>query len=282
MKQKIALLADIHGNVGALTAVLADALAHHVTAYWFLGDLFLPGPGAGELYQQLLAVKPQVWLRGNWEDAVLAMLAGDFDLDDPGAIYLARLSAYLNDHAAKGMLEKIAQAPLKQLMTVNGVRIQATHNLPDQDEGYSLYPAQPQQNFDELVPKNVDIAVYGHTHQQVMRTTSSGQLVINPGAVGQPYSLWPRFFADQRAHYARLSIDDAGRIEVAFCKVDYDRQQEIQLAQHRHLPYFSQYAFLRESGNTITHDRDLLRQVNAAHHYVEQVARYYHKKESSR
>ncbi|MCI1987106.1 MAG: metallophosphoesterase family protein [Lactobacillus sp.] len=279
MEQKIALLADIHGNVGALTAVLADAKAQQATAYWFLGDLFLPGPGAGDLYQQLAAVKPAVWLRGNWEDAALAMLRGDFELDDPGAIYLAMLSAYLQTHAPAEMMAAIAAHPIATTRTVNGVHLQATHNLPDQDEGRSLYPAQPQMNFDQLVPPTVDIAVYGHTHQQVMRTTSQGQLVINPGAVGQPYSLWSRFFADQRAHYALLTIDDAGRVDVAFRKCDYDRQQEVDLAKARHLPYLAQYAFLRESGNTITHDRDLLRQVNAAHHYVHRVAAYYHKKE---
>ncbi len=282
MTEKIALLADIHGNVGALTAVLADAAAAHATAYWFLGDLFLPGPGAGALYAQLAAVQPQVWLRGNWEDAALAMRRGDFELDDPGAIYLAKLTAYLSDHAPATMFPQIAAKPICQLVTVNGVQIQATHNLPDQDEGSSLYPAQPQANFDALVPPTVDIAVYGHTHQQVMRTTQSGQLVINPGAVGQPYSLWPRFFADQRAHYALLTIDDAGRIDVAFRKVAYDRQQEIALAASLKLPYWEQYAFLRESGNTITHDRTLLAQVNAAQDYVNQVAEYYHKKGSLR
>ncbi|WP_461214160.1 metallophosphoesterase family protein [Lacticaseibacillus sp. GG6-2] len=279
MTQKIALLADIHGNVGALTAVLADAFAQHATAYWFLGDLFLPGPGAGDLYAQLAAVKPQVWLRGNWEDAVLAMLRGDFTLNDPGAIYLATLSAYLNDHSPQTMMAAIAAKPICTTRTVNGVTIQVTHNLPDQDEGRSLYPAQPQMNFDALVPPTVDIAVYGHTHQQVMRTTQQGQLIINPGAVGQPYSLWPRFFADQRAHYALLSIDDAGRVAVDFRKVDYDRQQEIELAKSRKLPYLAQYAFLRESGNTVTHDRALLAKVNAAQDYVNQVAAYYHKKE---
>lgn len=277
MEQRIALMADIHGNVGAFTAVLADAKQQHVTAHWFLGDLFLPGPGAKDLLATLTALQPQVWLRGNWEDAVLAMLRGDFPLADPGAVYLATLSAYLKDHTQPDIAQLLASHPIVQVQTVNGVRIQATHNLPDQDEGRSLYPAQPQMNFEELVGADIDIAVYGHTHQQVMRTTQAGQLIINPGAVGQPYSLWPRFFADQRAHYAILTVDDAGRVQVDFRKVEYDRAKEVVLAGKKHLPYLDQYAFLRESGNTITHDQALLRQVNAAHDYVNKVAAYYHK-----
>ena len=45
MKQKIALLSDIHGNITALEAVLADAKKQKVTDYWFLGDLLAPGTG---------------------------------------------------------------------------------------------------------------------------------------------------------------------------------------------------------------------------------------------
>lgn len=46
MQHRIAVLADIHGNLTALNAVLADARQQAATDYWFLGDLFLPGPGA--------------------------------------------------------------------------------------------------------------------------------------------------------------------------------------------------------------------------------------------
>ncbi len=46
---KIAILSDIHGNMTAFSAVIKDAQAHHADEYWFLGDLFLPGPGAANL-----------------------------------------------------------------------------------------------------------------------------------------------------------------------------------------------------------------------------------------
>ena len=40
----IAVFSDIHGNLAALEAVYADAIQHGSGAYWFLGDLFGPGP----------------------------------------------------------------------------------------------------------------------------------------------------------------------------------------------------------------------------------------------
>lgn len=40
MKQRIAILSDIHGNTTALEAVLNDAKELGATEYWLWGDLF--------------------------------------------------------------------------------------------------------------------------------------------------------------------------------------------------------------------------------------------------
>ena len=53
MKQKIALLSDIHGNITALEAVLADAKKQKVTDYWFLRDLLAPGTGRRKIARKL-------------------------------------------------------------------------------------------------------------------------------------------------------------------------------------------------------------------------------------
>ena len=95
MQHRIAVLADIHGNLTALNAVLADARQQAATDYWFLGDLFLPGPGAEKLYQTLADTAPSVWLQGNWEQGINAVMTGNGRLDDPSQIYFARLTAYL-------------------------------------------------------------------------------------------------------------------------------------------------------------------------------------------
>lgn len=89
MQHRIAVLADIHGNLTALNAVLADARQQAATDYWFLGDLFLPGPGAEKLYQTLADTAPSVWLQGNWEQGINAVMTGNGRLDDPSQIYFA-------------------------------------------------------------------------------------------------------------------------------------------------------------------------------------------------
>ncbi|WP_225046542.1 metallophosphoesterase family protein [Lacticaseibacillus kribbianus] len=264
--QRIALLADIHGNQTALEAVLADATAQKVTATWFLGDLFLPGPSAAGLVALLEAQHPDVWLNGNWEGAMLEIAAGTQPIDGPTLVYLAILTQYARRQLSAAQWRQVAARPFVTTRKVNGLTIVAAHNSRRAPDGRELYPAQPQKGFDALV-HGADLAVYGHTHQQLMRTSSQGQLIVNPGAVGQPYSPWPQFFRDQRAHYAILTIDAAGRLDVAFRKVPYDISREITRAESAHVPYADLYRHLRETGKTITHDQALLARINRERGY---------------
>lgn len=272
--QRIALLADIHGNQTALEAVLADAAAQGANAYWCLGDVFLPGPATGALIDLLTAVQPQVWLNGNWEQVMLAIAAKKQPVTAPTMVYLAELTLYAQAHLTPAQWAAIAARPIATTRTVNGLTIVAAHNTRTSADGRALYPAQPQPAFDALVG-DADLAVYGHTHQQLMRPSSRGQLILNPGAVGQPYSPWPEFFADQRAHYALLTVDPAGHYDVAFRKVAYDRALEVARAAAQGVPYLDQYRHLRATGSTITHDQDLLARVNAQAGYDADVAAHF-------
>ena len=54
MTRKIGIFSDVHGNYTALKAVYEDALALGVDDFWFLGDLFSPGPGAQDLWERTI------------------------------------------------------------------------------------------------------------------------------------------------------------------------------------------------------------------------------------
>ncbi len=275
MERKIAIMADVHGNVTALKAVLADAAREQVSDYWFLGDLFLPGPGTHELVELLTAVHPTVWLKGNWEESIEQVLNGEADWADASDVYLARLTEYLMEGLQPGQYETVMARPILDRVSVNGLNIGLSHNSPKRSYGHELYPTEPQTNFDAIVAANQDIAVYAHTHHQLMRVSEKGQLIINPGAVGQPYSPYQKFMADQRANYALLTITDTGEVDVAFRKVRYDIEAEIRGAQEAALPYLKLYTQLRHTGETVTHDQTLLAAVNAENGYLSDVQTYF-------
>ena len=119
-----------------------------------------------------------------------------------------------------------------------------------------------QENFDRLVTEpHASIAVYGHIHQQLLRYGSDGQLILNPGSIGQPFFLNAQLRKDLRAQYMILEFDETGLSDVDFRRVDYDVEAELQLAKDVKLPYFQVYYESLVNGIHHTHNQELLYEI---------------------
>lgn len=277
MSERIALLADVHGNATALEAVLADAKAHHATRYWFLGDMILPGPGADNLYDMLADVRTDVILNGNWEEAFFAALAGAIYPNDPSDVYFVRLSEYLQTRLSPALLATMKKRPVATVQKIGPLTIGLSHNLPHHAGGHALYPDQPQDHYDQLFDApHLDVAIFAHIHQQLLRYSSQGQLIINPGAVGQAFDPWASLSTDHRAQYALLDIAANGVNQVDMRRVPYDVDKELAVAKAADLPYFELYEKLRRTGKTYTHNDPVLAKINAAHGYRQDVIEFSH------
>lgn len=273
MNRKIAILSDIHGNFNALKAVISDAEKEGVNEYWLLGDILLPGPGSKDLLELLYQLPITVKIKGNWDDCFLEVLDVS-NIDDATDIYLARLSQYLCETLSKDDIEFLRNMPTRVKNTINGVNFSLTHNQIEKNWGGALIPSSEQINFDHLFDKDTDVAIYGHVHHQMMRYDTNDRIIINPGTVGQPFSLWNKFRADNRAQYAILEVDDSGKLDVNFKKVTYDTLCEIELAQQKNLPYFELYKELIETGINHTHDIELLQSINQKNNYENDVKHF--------
>lgn len=273
MNRKIAILSDIHGNLNALKAVISDAEKEGVNEYWLLGDILLPGPGSKDLLELLYQLPITVKIKGNWDDCFLEVLDVS-NIDDATDIYLARLSQYLCETLSKDDIEFLRNMPTRVKNTINGVNFSLTHNQIEKNWGGALIPSSEQINFDHLFDKDTDVAIYGHVHHQMMRYDTNDRIIINPGTVGQPFSLWNKFRADNRAQYAILEVDDSGKLDVNFKKVTYDTLCEIELAQQKNLPYFELYKELIETGINHTHDIELLQSINQKNNYENDVKHF--------
>jgi len=188
MKHKIAVLADVHGNATALKAVIEDSLKEGVTDYWFLGDLIMPGPGSNDLFEMLDSVNVDTYVQGNWEDSFLDVLNKNIDIDNATDIYVSRLVQYQCENLDKNYINHIKNLPLHITKQVNDLSISISHNLQNKNYGGDLWPTNNQEQFDRLFDCDYDIAIYAHTHDQLLRYSSNDQLIINPGTVGQPTS----------------------------------------------------------------------------------------------
>ena len=71
----VALISDIHANAEALRQVVQDARRFDPKVrFWCLGDVFGRGPSPGDVWDILCAVRPRVWLAGNWDWGLLGQI----------------------------------------------------------------------------------------------------------------------------------------------------------------------------------------------------------------
>ena len=259
---KIAVLSDIHGNTNALETVLADAKAAKVDEYWLLGDVLMPGTGRRRILNLLADLPITVRVLGNWEDSLWRGLHRKLDLTKASHRYLLRQCQYILEEISPEEIEDLHNQPMQVHRQFGDLTVGITHNLPDKNWGRELIHMGKQEDFDRLVTEPyASIAVYGHIHQQLLRYGSDGQLILNPGSIGQPFFLDAKLRNDLRAQYMILEFDEAGLADVDFRRVDYDVEAELQLAKDLKLPYFQIYYESLINGIHHTHNQELLYEI---------------------
>ncbi len=195
-----ALLYDIHGNLPALEAVLADASAD---CFVLGGDYALFGPWPAETIAALRALDNATWIRGNgerWTDA--PDQAPDNDVV-AGAI--AACAAALGEQLVSEL------AGLQEQVVLEGTRY--CHASPISDVR-SFMPEATDDEQELLGGATERRLVFGHTHLPFRRRSASGIELVNPGSVGMPFD------GDTRAAYALLRDDDT----VEHRRVAYDHR----------------------------------------------------------
>ncbi|WP_125763836.1 metallophosphoesterase family protein [Companilactobacillus hulinensis] len=275
---RIALLSDVHGDITALQAVINDVKKQKIQESWYLGDLLMPGPGTNDLFDMLDSVNTTILLRGNWDNFLFEDVSKltQRDLDDPVTPYILMLMKYTLNNTSSANLKRLKDSPISTSVDINGSRVLLTHNLIHKNYGHELLPYQSQAHFDDLFDhQDYDVAVYGHTHHQIMRTSSKDQLVINPGSIGQPYTERLKFRPDRRAQYAIIDIDQYGYSNIEFKKVSYDIDYELDLAKQMNLPYFELYKKLFTEGIAYTHDQPVLKKYMDKHGYKSLAMKFY-------
>lgn len=259
---KIAVLSDIHGNTSALEAVLADAKAETVDEYWLLGDILMPGTGRRRILDLLADLPITARVLGNWEDSLWRGLHRKLDLTKASHRYLLRQCQYILEEISPEEIEDLHNQPMQVHRQFGDLTVGITHHLPDKNWGRELIHTGKQEDFDRLVTEpHASIAVYGHIHQQLLRYGSDGELILNPGSIGQPFFLDAKLRKDLRAQYMILEFDEEGLSDVDFRRVDYDVEAELQLAKDVKLPYFQIYYESLVNGIHHTHNQELLYEI---------------------
>jgi diadenosine tetraphosphatase ApaH/serine/threonine PP2A family protein phosphatase len=198
----LALLYDVHGNLPALEAVLADADDRGADRFLLGGDYAVFGAWPAQTVARLRELDA-TWIRGNVER--WAANPDDDEIPDPVRGAVARCAELLDAEAVAEL------ASLPEQLVLDDVHYCHASPLSDM-RGFS--PAPDSSDPELLAGADEGRVVFGHTHVQFSRTTDEGVELVNPGSVGIPLD------GDRRAAYA-LVADDA---TLTMRRVDYDFQ----------------------------------------------------------
>jgi diadenosine tetraphosphatase ApaH/serine/threonine PP2A family protein phosphatase len=192
----LAILYDIHGNIDALDAVLAETQAAGVDRYFLGGDYAAPSPTPLETLERLRALPNATWLRGNGERWLR-----EPPLDRPEiAEEYDRFTRSFSEDVVDWLYGLPARAELDGILYVHG------SPLSDVDS----FSPEPQEGEERLL---IDVRdrtiVFGHSHQQFRRGGPRGTDLVNPGSVGMPldgdaraaWAVWDGDFEFRRTAY---------------------------------------------------------------------------------
>lgn len=223
---RVAALYDIHGNLPALEAVIAEVAEASVDLVLVGGDV-VPGPMPLECVTTLLDLDlPARFIRGNGEREVLALADGaGSSLPAPVQQALRWTGRQLSEAERR----VLASWPLTVSIDL-GLRgdVLFCHATP-RDDDEILTPLTPHERLQPLFdPVDEPLVVCGHTHVQFERTVG-GSRVVNAGSVGMP-------FGEPGAYW--LVIDE----EVEWRRTEYDLEAAAALIRETEYPQAAEFA----------------------------------------
>lgn len=201
------ILSDIHANIDALEAVLAEMAGDTYDQLLVLGDLVGYGASPNEVVDRIFELSPDILIRGN-HDKVAA------GIEDPvhfNAV-AAEAARWTHDTLTEANRKRVAELPVGPVQI--GDEIEICHGTPYDED---VYVFDNDDAIRALASAGCRLCFFGHTHLPVVFSIASNppkldvltpelgapqptvihldpdrRYLINPGSVGQPRDGDPR------------------------------------------------------------------------------------------
>ena len=236
---QIALISDIHANLSALRAVLADIDGRaDIGSIYHLGDLTGYGPWPNETVE-LLRERAIPGIAGNYDSTI----ATDYKhcgcrADTPRDEELSHISyEWTKSRLSAANKAYFASLPFRIDVRplgghVAGPTVFLLHGNQTLNTVYVTEDRSTEfltKMATDVGARSGDVICFGHTHKPWQRT-ENGVLFVNTGSVGRPKD------GDWRACYAILSVAGNTAPKVEFVRVAYDVEETIDAIRVTDLP----------------------------------------------
>lgn len=229
---RIAIIADLHGNMPALEAVLADIAKRHVKEIIVLGDLVGKGPSSDRVVDRIREIGATV-IRGNWDDALrLESVSADFQ--------------WYQDQLGPERIDYLIHLPVQISFYMSGRYVRLFHSSAD-DLNHRVFPWSPQEELlgmfanhefvggtDQPIPDVVGYADIHHTYI----LSFQGKTLFNTGSVGNSLDINESSYVILEGEYASQEREG---FSIQFVRVPYDIEEAIQQARESGMPFYEEW-----------------------------------------
>ncbi|HEX7064983.1 MAG TPA: metallophosphoesterase family protein [Bacillales bacterium] len=229
----LAIISDIHGNIPALEAVLADIRSRKVQSIICLGDLAGKGPESSEAVD-LIRETCDVVIQGNWDDFISD--ATDYSTlqwhqDQLGEERMAYLKSlpFHHDFWISGKRVRLFHASAKSVHH----RVQPSHS---EEERLAMFDNTDQTDnlFDGQTP---NVVGYADIHSAYLQHPDFRTL-FNVGSVGNPLDIPESSYVLMSGNYGETS---PAPFSIEFVRVAYDIEESIRRAREVEMPELQPY-----------------------------------------
>ena len=232
MSLRLALVADIHGNIAAIEAALAEIEAAAPDRIVVLGDLVLNGPRPVESVDRVMALEADgaLVIAGNTD---IAVADGDYTaafpwLDEVPAGHRAA-SEWARELLRDDQLEYLRRLPAERRVAFGGELVLATHASPGSQTAGLPADLDPALTVQRVTRTDARVICCGHTHMADVRELGR-KLLVNPGSCGYAFDGTPD------ACWGLLTLDEGTQPEAELHRATYDPHPAAEEVAERGLP----------------------------------------------
>jgi len=218
---RVAAISDIHGNLPALEAVLADVEREGFDLVVVVGDT-VTGPFSAGVFDRVTSVPAVRFVRGNVERLVIE------GADEHGRDWNQERVRLGDDRLAA-----VASWPRTIELELDSLgRTLFCHSTASSEDPIYTRITPEDELLELFAGVEADVVVCGHTHIQYDRRLPSGLRLVNPGSVGMPYE------GRRGAYWAALGPD------VELCRSEYDVDAAVRAIEEQGAPVDEQHIAL--------------------------------------
>lgn len=229
---RLALIADIHGNAGALEAALADIDRHHPDRIAVLGDLVLNGPRPVEAVTRVMELEAAgaLVIAGNTDIAVAdGDYAAAFPWLDEVPVGHRVAAEWARDQLSDEQLEYLRRLPAERRLAVGDELVLACHASPGSQTSGMPADLDAAVTMQYATRTDARVICCGHTHIADVRELGR-KLLVNPGSCGYAFDGSPD------ACWGLLTMTEGEEPQAQLFRVAYDAQGAAEEVSLRGLP----------------------------------------------